>query len=784
MVAGESPDKSEKRKSPGETTSSERDPRLAVFGRAEAPDGEESVRVDQPTAVFTALPAMAAARTAVEAETPVADEDADVTPDGSPVDAEELAAPTVAADDEPESEPRSDPEPEPEPEPEPVSVADDTADTDAADAADGDGDADEAETGDKGRKDAGNARSGAAEAAEPTVAGEADGGAEDAEDADEVSAAPAPPVDQPTAVFQAFQRRTPVDQPTTAFKALTPERAKPADPEPKPSPEPKPEPQSAATPEPKATRDPASASAPASAPAPAGAASARPTPTWATADAPEKPAEPAAASSSDRAGTFVPLRSDDLRGARLTPSRPAAAVVGDTDEAGSAGAAVTPPSLTEAERTKQQPLPPRPPLDMLAELTNTPPPPPTPVRTLVRRVKIWTPLVVLLAIVFATVQMLRPLPSPTLNLSVDATYSFDGGKLAMPWPGEGQGAVKVEGIGQIGTYGPQEAAPTASVAKTMTAYLILKNHPIKNKDDGPQIEIDQLTEDQSHIEDWSRAPVKKGQKYTLGELLQLLMVQSANNVAHLLARWDAGTEEAFLKKMNDAAKELGMENTTYTDPSGFEKTTVSTPVDQLKLAEAAMQDKAFREIVDLPSVDLPQIGKTLYSGNSILLRDGVGGIKTGTSTPAGGNLLWAAYTKVDGKLYRILGIVMGVKSPAMLNEKTKLAIETYSYDLIKAAQQGVTSATVIKKGDVVGHIEDGLGGSTPVVATADLKPVGWAGLTVDLQLTDGGLPHAAAAGTEVGQVSVGSGEGKVSVPVALERELVEPGFGAKLARVG
>ncbi len=46
----------------------------------------------------------------------------------------------------------------------------------------------------------------------------------------------------------------------------------------------------------------------------------------------------------------------------------------------------------------------------------------------------------------------------------------------MPWPGEGQGAVEVEGVGLIGTYGPQKPQPTASVAKAMTAYVILKGH--------------------------------------------------------------------------------------------------------------------------------------------------------------------------------------------------------------------------------------------------------------------------------------------------------------------
>ncbi|WP_058941791.1 MULTISPECIES: D-alanyl-D-alanine carboxypeptidase [Streptomyces] len=445
-----------------------------------------------------------------------------------------------------------------------------------------------------------------------------------------------------------------------------------------------------------------------------------------------------------------------------------------------------PASLAEAERTKQQPMPPLPPLDLLAELTNTPPPPETPVRTLVRRVKIWSPLVLLLVIVFAVVQMLRPLPAPSLSLSADPTYTFAGGKPAMPWPTEGQGAVEVEGVGLIGTYGPQKPAPMASVAKTMTAYVLLRDHPIKSKSAGPKIEIDQLTEEQASNPDWSVAPVKKGQVYTQGELLQLLMIRSANNVAHLLARWDAGSEEAFIKKMNTTAKDLGMTNTTYTDASGFDKGTVSTPVDQLKLAKAAMKDPAFREIVDMPNVTLPQIGRQLENGNTLLLQPGISGVKTGTSTPAGGNLLWSANTVVDGKVRRVLGIVMNVKSPALLSEKTKLAVETFSRGLIDAAKEGVTSAAVVKKGDVVGYVDDGLGGRTPVVATKDLKPVGWAGLEVDLILTDGGkaVPHTAAGGTVVGELAVGSGEGRVSVPVALQQDLAEPGFGAKLTRIG
>ncbi|MFD9291804.1 D-alanyl-D-alanine carboxypeptidase [Streptomyces sp. NPDC060030] len=496
-------------------------------------------------------------------------------------------------------------------------------------------------------------------------------------------------------------------------------------------------------------------------------------PSWAAkvAGTSEAPAE--------RTSKFVPLRSDDVR---------PAAVVGPTVTPDVAAAPGTPGApgagLPEAERTRQQPMPPRPPLDLLAELTNTPPPPETPVRTAVRRVKIWTPLVLLLLVVFAIAQAVRPLPDPALTLSADPTYTFGGEKLDMPWPEEGQGAVEVEGVGTIGTYGKEKSAPVASVAKIMTAYVILQGHPITGKEDGDQIEVDAKAGEEADRPDESTAPIKEGQKYTERQMLQLLMIPSGNNVARLLARWDATTEKAFVEKMNAAAKDLGMTNSVYTDPSGLESTTRSTPADQLKLAKAVMQNDVFRKIVNMPQAKIPGIDKTIYNNNNILLEPGVSGIKTGSSTPAGGNLVWTAETIIDGKSRRIIGAVMGADVDGTLDAKLQRALQS-SLALIQTAQDGVDSATVVKKGQVVGYVDNGFGRRTPVVATKDLKAVGWGGLEVDLKLTDGGkIPaHVAKAGTVVGEVTVGTGTGKVSAPVALQSEMTEPGFGDKLTRI-
>lgn len=560
-------------------------------------------------------------------------------------------------------------------------------------------------------------------------------------------------VDRPTTVFKAL-RRPAVDQPTTALKVppLPSSTAKPAT-----RPELRPE--------------------------------ARP--------------EPRPESDAGRTSTFVPLRGDDVRPASAAPRTPRAAAPSAPFPPASApparpfpaapapaqplpAASGTPASFVEAERTRQQPLPPLPPLDLLAELTNTPPPPQTPVRTVVRRVKIWTPLVLLLLFIFAVVQLVRPLPDPTLALSVEETYTFEGGKLELPWPSEGQGAAEVVGVGSLGQYGPQKPAPIASVAKTMTAYVILRDHPITGRQVGPKITVDKKAEEESKAKSESTAPIKEGQQFTEKQMLQLLMIPSGNNAARLLARWDAGSEEAFVKKMNDAAEDLGMTNSTYTDPSGLMATTVSTPLDQIKLGKAVMENDVFREIVNTTQIEIPGIdGKIRNNNDRALLMDGVGGIKTGSSTPAGGNLLWSANAVVDGEVRRIVGIVMGAQDAPALWQKLEKAID-YSIALIPPAQEAVTSAVVVKKGEVVGHVDDGLGGRTPLVATKDLKAVGWAGLEVRIEMAENGsaVPHAARAGTVVGQVSVGEGPGKVSAPVALQQDLSEPGFGAKVTRLG
>ncbi|MGW3235669.1 D-alanyl-D-alanine carboxypeptidase [Streptomyces olivaceus] len=594
---------------------------------------------------------------------------------------------------------------------------------------------------------------------------------DDSHTGDDSDAAPDRPVDQPTAVFKAPRPDKPaVDQPTTMLKlgdAAAPPKA--ADKPDEPGKEEK---------GPKSNKsDKGDESDRAEKPDEPGKGSAADKD--GKGDKGSKPGQPGHPRDVERTSKFVALRQPDDLAARTPPGTPPKPPSGTPRTAPTSSL-----PYGGSEQTTQQPVPPKPPLDLLAELTNTPPPPETALRTTVRRVKIWTPLVVLLLIVLAVVQSMRDLPRPTLDLTAQESFTFEGGKPQIPWPSSGQAALDVQGIGTFGSSGDQKPVPIASVAKVMTAYVILRDHPLKSGADGPKIKIDQTAEEQSQAGQESTVDVTAGDSISQREALQSILIASANNVARLLARWDAGSEKAFVEKMNAAAKDLGMGNTTYTDPSGLNNTTVSTAVDQVKLAKEAMKAPAFREVAAMMSYD-DYKGSNHSNWNQLVGHNDVVGIKTGTTTSALGNLVFAAKKDVDGETRTIVGAV--VRQPAGGADNTILGAALDSSDkLIRAAQDTLESSTIVKKGTVVGYVDDGLGGRTPVVTTQDVKAVGWAGLTVKLTFDADEVPHTAAAGTKVGSLTVGDGgtSGAVKVPVALRDELVEPGFSDKLTRLG
>ncbi|MYV99302.1 serine hydrolase [Streptomyces sp. SID3343] len=228
------------------------------------------------------------------------------------------------------------------------------------------------------------------------------------------------------------------------------------------------------------------------------------------------------------------------------------------------------------------------------------------------------------------------------------------------WPKGGQAAVFVEGVAEPASSGPVKPTPTASVAKVMTAYVFLKARPLGPGAPGPTFSIS--AEEAARYGERVRrfeslTPVTPGERFTQRRALEALMVVSANNIAHEIGRWVDGGEAAFVARMNRTARELGMKDTTYTDPSGFDPTTVSTAADQVKLFTAAMRDPAFVEVAGVRSYAAPG-GESHPNGNTLLGKEGMLAGKTGFTTPAGANLVFAAERRINGTNHLVVGAVM------------------------------------------------------------------------------------------------------------------------------
>jgi D-alanyl-D-alanine carboxypeptidase (penicillin-binding protein 5/6) len=228
------------------------------------------------------------------------------------------------------------------------------------------------------------------------------------------------------------------------------------------------------------------------------------------------------------------------------------------------------------------------------------------------------------------------------------------------WPKDGQAAYAI-GSRPV-TAGPgQRAVPIASLAKVMTALIVLRAAPLPANGAGFSMTVsrhDVAETARGEARDESVVPVAEGERLTERDALAALLLPSANNVASMLARHVAGSVAAFVARMNTRARRLGLRDTNYTDPSGFDARTVSTARDQVRLAQVAMLDPSFAAIVAMPSYPLPVAG-TVQNTDTLLGIDGFVGIKTGSDDASGGCFMFRSYQRIAGRRTAVTGVVLG-----------------------------------------------------------------------------------------------------------------------------
>ncbi|MGH9043427.1 MAG: D-alanyl-D-alanine carboxypeptidase family protein [Acidimicrobiales bacterium] len=364
----------------------------------------------------------------------------------------------------------------------------------------------------------------------------------------------------------------------------------------------------------------------------------------------------------------------------------------------------------------------------------------------------------------------RQLPVATIRTRAPSTLVVSGRPVRIVWPLGVQAAVAVPAIGFTAISGPEVSAPVASLTKLMTAYLVLKDHPLGLGEQGPQIAIsaqDVTLFDEDQESDQASYPVSVGEQLSEYQMLEGMLVHSANNFADMLAAWDAASVPSFVAMMNGMAVALGMTHTHYVDPSGYDQDSVSTPADQLALARLEIRNPVFNQIVDMPSVTLP-VGGAVDSYTPLVGEGGVVGLKSGFTSAAGGCDLLGLIDKTGGRTLEVLSAVTGARGAEdVISESGALALS-----LARSVADGLVVQT-IPAGTVVGRAIL-YGRSTDLETAGRLTLPVLPGQRITESLSLGVLRAGARSGTRLGWLRVRNGPSLAKVRVVTGRGLGAP----------
>lgn len=181
--------------------------------------------------------------------------------------------------------------------------------------------------------------------------------------------------------------------------------------------------------------------------------------------------------------------------------------------------------------------------------------------------------------------------------------------------------------------------PIASLTKLMTGMLISQAKL-------PMDEPITITQDDVDTEKGSRSRLAVGSTLTRGELLHLALMSSENRAAHALGRTYPGGLEVFVAQMNAKARQLGMTDTRYVEPTGLSSRNQSSARDLATLVNVAHGDPLLRELSTSPGYEVAVGARTLqYNNTNGLVKNpswDIGLQKTGYISEAGRCLVMQA----------------------------------------------------------------------------------------------------------------------------------------------
>lgn len=385
-----------------------------------------------------------------------------------------------------------------------------------------------------------------------------------------------------------------------------------------------------------------------------------------------------------------------------------------------------------------------------------------------RRITVFGGLGIILASAFyLPMTLLAPLPAT--QAAVITPSAPENPAVELDWPGYGASAVGAIGFPEVlATGGSQKPRTIASITKIITSLIVLSKKPIAEGTNGPTLTMtaaDAALYGSYLARNGEVKAVRAGLELSERQVLQVVLIASANNYAESLSTWAFGSQKAFLKAAANWLASKGLTSTTLQDSSGMNPGNTSTTRDLIELAKLALADPVVSKIVSTKSVTLPYIG-TVTNTNALLGVGGINGIKTGTLPEAGACLLFSSTLTVGEHSVTLVGVILGGSDHPTLDAAVR--------KLLASAKAGFRELPLVSAGEPFYSYSTPWEQSAQAVATKDESVLTWAGTDVSVRSTsqpvrDGGV------GQKVGSVTYTVGTSVVTVPLALDGVLGDPG---------
>ena len=295
--------------------------------------------------------------------------------------------------------------------------------------------------------------------------------------------------------------------------------------------------------------------------------------------------------------------------------------------------------------------------------------------------------------------LLRPLPllTPSVKLqTIDAqpftSDKLDSGRGAIGFVNPANREISCRALGNGEEYTAPK--PTASIAKLITAQVVLGKMPLAKGESGPSLSLNSQDE-ASYWQDLavggSSVQMMAGQTISQRQLLEGTLLASANNMANRLAIWAFGSMDNYRQVASQWLRDHELADTIIgTDASGLDPSTKSTPTDLCKILLLASQQPILAEIMSESEATMPS-GEVIHNTNRLLGRDGVFAGKTGFTHEAGRGVVTASRRRIDGVTV-IVGVVsMGNDSYNTAFRRTEQLLESSRRDIAVSQLKANTS---------------------------------------------------------------------------------------------